>query len=268
MSKQWLFMSLLCIAVSVAQAQITKPEKNSRGYLRLGFSSFGDELNSDLSNFSVNNGGAVSGDASMRDNVLEGRYGAQRGYVLEFGRQYYFTKRSLLPVIDARLGLDWTQLSLTYNELNFSPIVERDVAAGYMVSEDQSAAASIATMIGPVFSIRPIGKLVVDARVQLAAVYYANLTNYSAYNEATEDERYFSFFPDLEEGEDEGIGALTQVASLAFKPNFGLTARYGAIGLALDYAPGSVKSDYMSDEGDGEAKFAHNVFQIKLSLTL
>ncbi len=259
-------MAMLCFAVSFAQAQITKQGKGSRGYLRLGFSSFGDELSDDLSNFSVDNGAAMSGDASLRDNMLAGRYGVQRGYVLEFGRQYYFTKRSLLPLIDGRLGLDWTQLSLTYNELDFAPIVERDLADGYYASEDQSAAVSISTKVGPVFSIRPIGKLVVDARVQLAAVYYANLTNYAAYNDTTDDERYFSFFPDLDE--EDGLGAVTQVANLFFKPNFGATARYGGLGLALDYAPGSVKAEYMSDEGDGEAKFKHNVFQIKLSLTL
>lgn len=265
MKKQWFLMALLCFAVSFAQAQITKEGKGSRGYLRLGFSSFGEELSDDLSNFSVNNGAGMSGDASMRDNVLAGRYGAQRGYVLEFGRQYYFTKKSLLPLFDARLGLDWTQLSLTYNELNFAPIVERDLADGYYADGDQSAAASISSMLGPVFSIRPIGKLVIDARVQVAAVYYANLTNYAAYNDV-DDERYFTFFPEM--GEDDGLGALTKVASLNFKPNFGATARYGALGLSLDYSPGSVKAEYLSDEGDGEAKFKHNVFQFKLSLTL
>src|SRR5690554_1762434 len=126
--------------------------------------------------------------------------------------------------------------------------------------------ASISSMLGPVVSIRPIGKLVVDARVQVAAVYYANMTNYEAYHEGTGDERYFSFFPDLDEDSD--IASLTKVASLGFKPNFGATVRYGAIGLAMDYAPGSIKSEYRAHDGDGEAKFKHNIFQIKLSLTL
>src|SRR5690554_1299294 len=164
MKKQWFLVAMLCCATAFAHAQIAKEGKSSRGYLRLGFSSFGEDLKSDLSNFSVNNASGMHGDASMLDNMLEGRYGAQRGYVLEFGRQYYFTKRSLLPAVDLRVGLDWTQLSLTYNEVHFAPIVERDVADGYLPSEDQSMTASISSMLGPVVSIRPIGKLVVDAR--------------------------------------------------------------------------------------------------------
>lgn len=265
MRKKLLVIASLCLVTLLAQGQITKEGRNSRGYLRFGFSSFGDELKDDLSNFSVDNDGSMLVEASLRDNILEGRYGTRRGYVFEFGRQYYFNKQSLIPLMDARLGLDWTQLSLTYNELDFSSIARRDEDRGYYANGDKSAAFSISSMIGPVFSISPISKLTIDARAQLAVVYYANLTNYYADNPVTNDEAYFSFFGDAEQ---EGLEAFTAAANLGFKPNFGATVRYGAIGLAVDYSPGSIKSEYRSDEGNGEAKFKHNVFQIKVSLTL
>src|SRR5690606_35499111 len=116
MKKQLLVLSVLLAVVNWSYGQITRDEsKMSRGYLRFGLSNFGQELKGDLSNFSVNDGGAFHAEASMLDNVLNGRYGAKRGYVLEFGRNYYFNKTSLLPLFNTKIGLDWTQLSLTYN---------------------------------------------------------------------------------------------------------------------------------------------------------
>ncbi len=274
MKKQLLALAVLLAATTWSYGQITKDDKLSRGYLRLGLSNFGRELNNDLSNFSVNDGGAFDSEASMLGNLKEGRYGAKRGYVFEFGRNYYFNTNSLLPLFDTKIGLDWTQLSFTYNELDWSSIVERDRADGYEVEEFDYFAASVSSKIGPVVSINFIDKLVLDVRAQLAATYFVNWLDYYAYNE--EDERYFTFFPEkeIEDVEEENVfSAFGKLGKFGLKQNYGATVRYGAIGLAIDYFPGSFKYDYETSEGGGEVqagkeKFKNNIFQIKLSLTL
>ncbi len=275
MKKQLLVLTVLLAAANWSFGQITRNEsKLSRGYLRLGFSNFGQELNDDLSNFSVDQGG-LAGDGTMLDNLREGRYGAKRGYVFEFGRNYYFNKTSILPIFNTKIGLDWTMLSLTYNELDWSSIVERDRAAGYEVEELGFFAASASSKLGPVISINLIDKLVLDVRAQLAATYFVNGLDYYAYND--DDERYFTFMPEEESSDDEegsdGIGAFTKLGKFGIKQNYGATVRYGVIGLSLDYFPGSFKFDYETSEGGGDIqsgteKFKNNVFQIKLSLTL
>ena len=269
MKKQLLLSALfLFSAVTWAQAQITSNEsKTSRGYLRVGFSNFGKELKNDLSNFSVNGASGVSGDMSILENLREGRYGSERGYVFEFGRNYYFNKTTLLPLFDTKIGLDWTQLSLTYNQLDWSDFAAKDVENGYEVEETSFFAGSASSKLGPVISINFIGKLVVDVRAQLAATYYFNSLNYAAYNDDTDEEKYFTFFPIGDEDE-EGFSAITKTGHFGFKQNYGATVRYGGIGLALDYFPGSLKGAYHSSEGDGEEKFKNNIFQIKISLTL
>ncbi|HWK57818.1 MAG TPA: hypothetical protein VNQ80_10785 [Parapedobacter sp.] len=267
MKKYALFLTITLSATLMAHGQITKEEKGSRGYLRLGLSNFGQELKDDLSNFSVNEGGSINTEASLLSNALEGRYGAERGYVFEFGRNYYFHRNSLLPILDARLGLDWTQLSLTYNKLNFDEMASVDEAAGYEVDATSFFAVSASSKLGPVFSISPLPKLVIDARLQLAATYHFSSVDYYAYDEARDDEKYFSFFPE-DEGEEEGFSAMTKAGNFGFKTNYGATLRYGGLGVALDYFPGKIKSSYQSNEGHGEAKFKNNMFQIKLSLTL
>ncbi|MEC3878820.1 hypothetical protein [Parapedobacter sp. 10938] len=272
MKKQLLVLTVLLATATWSYGQITRNEsKLSRGYLRLGFSNFGQELNDDLSNFSVDDGGLAS-DATMLENLLDGRYGAKRGYVFEFGRNYYFNKNSLLPIFDTKIGLDWTQLSLTYNELDWSSIIERDRAAGYEVDEMGFFAASASSKIGPVISINFIDKLVLDVRAQLAATYFVNGLDYYAYSE--DDERYFTFMPEEEDSEEvDGIAAFGKLGKFGFKQNYGATVRYSVIGLSIDYFPGSFKYAYETSEGGGdvqagEEKFKNNVFQIKLSLTL
>lgn len=273
MKKQLLVLAVLLATVTWSYGQITKNDtKLSRGYLRLGFSNFGQELKDDFSNFSVNDGGAFDHEASMLANLTNGRYGAKRGYVFEFGRNYYFNKTSLLPLFPTKIGIDWTQLSLTYNELDWSNIIERDRAAGYEVEEMDFFAASVSSKLGPVISVNLIDKLVVDVRAQLAATYFVGWLDYYAYND--EDERYFTFMPEKDVDEEEGgLGEFTKLGKFGFKQNYGATVRYGGIGLSLDYFPGSFKYEYETSEGNGEVqsgkeKFKNNMFQIKLSLTL
>lgn len=273
MKKQLLVLTVLLVAVNWSYGQITRDEsKRSRGYLRLGLSNFGQELKNDLSNFSVNDGGAFDGEASMLDNLLDGRYGAKRGYVLEFGRNYYFNKTSLLPLFDTKVGLDWTQLSLTYNELDWDGFINRDRAAGYEVDDAGFFAVSAASKIGPVISINFIDRLVLDVRAQLAATYFVNGLDYYAYND--DDERYFTFMPEEEDSNEiEGLAAFGKLGKFGIKQNYGATVRYGVIGLSIDYFPGSFKYEYETSEGNdevksGKEKFKNNMFQLKLSLTL
>src|SRR5690606_1352091 len=188
MKKQLLALTVLMATVTWSYGQITRDDsKMTRGYLRLGFSNFGQELSDDLSNFSVDNGGMAS-DATMLGNLTEGRFGAKRGYVLEFGRNYYFNQTSLLPIFDTKIGLDGPQLSLTYTDLDWSSGIDRDRAAGYEVDEFNYFAASVSSKAGPVISINFIDKLVLDVRAQLAATYFVNGLDYYAYSE--DDERY------------------------------------------------------------------------------
>ena len=273
MKKQLLVLAVLLATVTWSYGQITKNDtKLSRGYLRLGFSNFGQELRDDFSNFSVNEGGAFDGEASMLTNLTDGRYGAKRGYVFEFGRNYYFNKTSLLPLFPTKIGLDWTQLSLTYNELDWSSLIEKDKAAGYEVDEMDFFAASVSSKLGPVISVNLIDKLVVDVRAQLAATYFVSGLDYYAYSD--DDERYFTFMPEEEDSDDiSGLAAFGKLGKFGFKQNYGATVRYGGIGLSIDYFPGSFKYAYETSEGNGEVKsgeekFKNNMFQIKLSLTL
>lgn len=275
MKKQLLVLTVLLFAVTWSHAQITRDEsKLTRGYLRVGLSNFGQELKNDLSNFSVNDGGAFNSEASMLDNLLDGRYGAKRGYVVEFGRNYYFNKTSLLPLFPTKIGLDWTQLSLTYNDLDWSGFIERDRNAGYEVDEMGYFAFSASSKIGPVISINLISKLVVDVRAQLAATYFVNGLDYYAYNDNNDDERYFTFMPEEEDDDEvDGLAAFTKLGKFGIKQNYGATVRYGVIGLSLDYFPGSFRYEYETSEGNGEVKsgkekFKNNMFQIKVSLTL
>ena len=257
-------MTVLLASVTWSYGQITRNEyRMNRGYLRLGLNNFGE--------------GTLDANVPMLDNMLDGRYGAKSGYVLEFGRNYYFNRTSLLPLFDTKVGLDWTQLSLTYNELDWSTFIERDRAAGYEVDVTSFFAASASSKIGPVISVNFIGKLVLDVRAQLAATYFANGVDYYAYTD--DDDRYMTFMPEDGEGDDseeEGgvdLAAFGKLGKFGFKQTYGATVRYGPIGVAVDYFPGSFKYEYETSEGDGDVKagtekFKNNMFQIKLSLTL
>ncbi len=259
--KRFGLATLLLSAVLVSHAQITKEGKGNRGYFRLGLNNFGADLEADYANL---------GGRGVLNSMVDGAYGAGTGYALEFGRNYYFNKKSLLPIFDARIGLDWTQLALTYNELDWSETIAADEAEGYTVDASNSLAISASSKIGPVFSIAPIGKLVVDVRIQLAATYFVNTTDYWAYKEDDyDDERYFSFIDDSEDSEDASLfQQFAEFGKFGFKPNYGVTVRYGGLGLALDYSPGSIKTKYFSSEGNGEEPFKNNMLQFKLSLTL
>src|SRR5690554_7442266 len=112
-----LFLSSLFIAVVLmvnpvaAQRDIRDIHSNiggthatdfRKGYLRLGISSQLD--------------GEPNNSLSPASNVSEGQLGATLGYTLELGRKFYFNNSSAMPL---RYGLDWTIISLTYNDLDW-----------------------------------------------------------------------------------------------------------------------------------------------------
>lgn len=273
MKKQLSIIILLLVSVSWSYGQITSgPYEMNRGYLRFGLNNFGQELRNGMAGVAAGSNGALDERASMLGNVLDGRFGAKTGYVLEFGRNYYFNETSLLPVFDTKIGIDWTHLSITYNKLDWGGFIERDKAAGYDVDVTGFFGVSLASKAGPVISFNFIDRLVLDVRAQLAATYFVNGLDYWAYTDT--DDRYLTFVTTDEDDHDiDGLKAFGKLGKFGLKQNYGATLRYGAIGVAIDYFPGSFKYEYETQDADGvmrqgKEKFKNNMFQIKLSLTL
>ncbi len=230
-------------------------ERASWGYFRLGINHLGKELSADL---------------TMKENILAGYSGNKTGYVLEFGRNYYLHKKSLWPRFPTKIGLDWTQVSVTYNKLDFSQFVAQDLEDGYTIDRKSFSSITASSKLGPVVSVNVIRKLVVDVRAQVAYTVHAHVVDYEADNGS--EVKYLSFIREQEEGPGEGDPersfSLGRLFHTGWRPSYGLTARYGGIGVAIDYLAGNLNAGYISDEGDGEAKIKAGAVQFKLSLKL
>ena len=240
----------------VAYAQAAKPgETQSWGYFRFGINKLGKELSADL---------------TMKENILAGNSGKKTGYALEFGRNYYLHKKSLWPRFPTKIGLDWTHVSFTYNKLDFSQFVTQDLEEGYTVDRKSFSSITASSKLGPVVSVNLIRKLVVDVRVQIAYTVHAHVVDYEAGNGS--NTKYLSFIREQEEsggeGDPERSFSLGRLFHTGWRPAYGLTARYGGVGLAVDYFAGNLKAGYISDEGDGEANMKAGAVQFKLSLKL
>ena len=214
----------------------THPTDFRKGYLRLGISS---QLNSELNNSS-----------SPDLNVSEGQLGSTLGYSFELGRKFYFNNSSAMPL---RYGLDWTIISLTYNELNWNEYSE---AQGNMEAQ-LFPALSLASKLGPVVSFNPIEELILDARVQFAVSMSAIGLDY--YDDNTDD--YYTF---LTSGSESFIESISE---LGFHPSFGFTVRRKGIGLSVDYFTQKVVYDYSSYNTDGTVEFPINTIQLKLNFS-
>ncbi|WP_114790659.1 hypothetical protein U0035_19770 [Niabella yanshanensis] len=234
--------------VSILSAHAQKAERSPfrRGYLRLGINSLPGKINTAM---------------SPKENILASQYGAGTGLAFEMGKVYYFNKPESGDLIG--YGLDWTVISLTYNPLSKWKEYERQ--AGEPGATSKPLAASLSTKLGPAISFNPIEKLVIDARLQLMA--YAHGYNYS-YETGNNS---FQLENGIEEDSEEKI--LDNVL-FGFKPNMGITARRGIIGLSLDYAPGNTNMNYSEyTEVDqesttiyGKSKIKTNNLQLKLSV--
>ncbi len=245
MKKQFtLLFSVLVFSVSVAMAQTGTITNFRKGYLRLGINILGNSFDESL---------------SPTENVLAGNLGASKGYAFEFGKSYYFNNDDALPF---RYGLDWTVLSFSYNKFNWEDHISEDVEY-----EGGKFAIGLSSKLGPVISINPVEKVIIDARLQIVPQLY--FYDFSYYNNSDEND-YFSFIDEDPEGMDEDYDPEKVMDRLFFglKPNFGVTIRRNALGLALDYSPGKIKTQYSSYEGHGTEKLKVSAFQIKLSLTL
>jgi len=244
-------LSVLIFITLAANAQNTSSRPAFRnGHLRLGLNYLGNKMDNNL---------------SPKTNVFNGNFGAETGYVLELGRNFYFNKNSTSPI---RFGLDWTYISLSYNKMgwdNYSNVT----GTNDIVIDGSSIAASVSGKLGPVIAFNPVEKLVIDARFQIApSVYFFDQGYYNS--EGQSNEQYFEFADYERENIEDGYDAESFKNRLSFgvKTALGITVRRKAIGLALDYIPGKVKLNYDSNEGHGQDKIKANNLQLKLSFQL
>jgi hypothetical protein len=168
-----LLLPLLTMAFLQVHAQQRSVFRS--GYVRLGINKLGDDLSNSL---------------SPKENVFDGRYGATSGYIFEFGHAYYFRNKEKAKGIN--FGLDWTILSLTYNKIDkWEDYATASRIAGAYV-DGTKIAASISSKLGPVISINPVEKLVLDFRFQVAPTVRFFDLEYGE-DSPTDQGRYFSF---------------------------------------------------------------------------
>ncbi|MDN3671035.1 hypothetical protein QWY93_17105 [Echinicola jeungdonensis] len=206
-----------------------------KGYMRLGFIAIPkSEMDYTLSPF---------------DNLQAGRTGAGLGYTLEFGRNYYFNHSGHSLI---KYGLDWTVISINYSELDW-----RDYSEARLNSETDQAKfhyLSLASKLGPVLSINPIEKLVLDFRVQVGISFHSMLVDYY------EDNNGDSFSLTGGEG-----SPLESISELSIFPNLGITIRRKWIGFAMDYFKQTPRLNYSSElEGEGTVDVPISTKQIKM----
>ncbi|HMR82797.1 MAG TPA: hypothetical protein PKE30_06685 [Niabella sp.] len=225
---------LCCVSASFSQNE-RSPFR--RGYLRLGLNNLPGKIDHNL---------------SPKQNILASNYGSGTGFVLEMGKAYYFNRPQSEDLIG--YGLDWTVFSLTYNPLKKWGAYENDKGDAGATSDP--LVASLSTRLGPVVSFKPVEKLIIDARVQLAvSAYHFN------YEYAGSSEYLFLQNGYKDEDDSNALGIVT----LGFKPSFGFSVRRGIIGLALDYAPGKTKMNYEEGTGNYEDGYTYNKANISTS---
>lgn len=254
MKKLYLVLALSFIMITGINAQSRSAFRS--GYLRVGLNALGNDLEFDQ---------------SPKQNVFDGNFGAAQGYVLELGRIFYLKDRSLIAPLN--YGIDWTYLSLNYNELDQWDAYGVATGQSYALGGENLAAA-VSTKIGPVVSFNLIDKVVVDARLQLAPTFRLFDMSYYEMDQNGDDARYFSFTDDMSGAGDDDYNAdsFSNRVGFGIQTNFGLTLRRKAIGVALDVVSGSVKNSYEALENGttsfGKEKIKATNVQFKLSLTL
>lgn len=245
-------MTFFMFSYSQSDSAVAKPWKSpfKTTYTRLGVNMAGGNLDPSLSPW---------------NNVMNGNHGAGIGFVLESGRIFYFLKKSRERLIN--VGLDWTFISLSYNPVkknwkNYAAAVGKPDAeiAGLLPFGGGGTTpfiGSVASRLGPVVSINPVEKLVIELRGQVSAGAYSYLMGYN------EDVRRFVTFDDRED-------VKVKYFLFAIKPSVGITIRRGRLGLAFDYSPGKTNMDYTATDANGAdangtMKVPFNSMQFKLS---
>jgi hypothetical protein len=251
MIKNLFFLLALFLYTSLPSTVVGQSAFRS-AYTRLGINKLGSDLDHNLSPF---------------QNVFDGRYGAGTGYVFEFGRIFYFKNKDKPGMIN--YGLDWTYLSLNYNKMDGWEAYGAASGAQSYYIEGTGIAAAISSKIGPVLSINPIEKLVVDVRFQIAPVARFFDLSYEE-EEAGGDGRYFYFTN--ESGDDDDSESIQNRIAFGVATSYGITVRRKSFGLSVDYVSGKVKSNYDSYDGStflfGKEKIPARNLHFKLSLTL
>lgn len=241
----------LVLAILVTIPNVYAQQSRSvfrKGYQRFGISSLGS---------------AVANELSPKENFANGNYGARSGLVFESGHIYYFRSKAKARKIN--YGLDWTFVSMSFNQLsgwnNYSSMA--DIGSPF--------SAAISSKLGPVFSFNPTEKLVIDLRAQVAPVYrFTNFYYESSYDEnQPENYRYYALYDDYNEIKDFAKNNF----AFGIGTNVGITVRRKAIGLSLDYLPVKMKTNFISEEGSNDVtmekiNIKSNSLQFKLSLSL
>ena len=246
---------LLGISINLQAQDLRSPFRD--GYLRIGLNTLGKGLDYNL---------------PPKQNVFNGRYGAKTGYVIEFGRLFYFKSRYTKEPIN--YGIDWTLLSLNYNKTDEWVDYALQSGGASKNATDTRIAAAISSKLGPVISFNPIEKVVFDARIQVVPIIrFFDLLYHQ--NEDEPNERYFTFANYSREEDDPNFDAEDVKNRMAFgmETSFGLTLRRKSIGLAIDYVQGKVKTNYNAYEANegatsGRVKISTPNMQVKLSVTL
>ncbi len=221
---------LLAVILLSVTFQLNAQERSAfrSGYLRLGINELGDPLDQSMS--------------PIR-NIFDGRYGASRGYALEFGNIYYFGSKDHKGFFN--VGLDWTILSFNYNKLDKWEEYGANSGAKNVEIGGKKFALSASTKLGPVISMNLIEKIVIDARFQFAPTVRYYDFSYRE-NPGQNSERYFSFTNYSKAIEDPSFNAESIKNRLSFglARSFGVTLRRNTLGVSADYITGDVKSYY------------------------
>jgi hypothetical protein len=239
-----LAFSICSFASAADSTGMVSPKKIFKtGYARLGISFPGTAPNVSQTAF---------------DNFQNGTMGEGLGYRFDIGHIFYFLDRKQPRKVN--VGLDWTILSLRYAKIdqwnNYQP------KPGYTLEiDDLSMTVSANTKLGPVVAFNPIGKLVIEGRAQLTYGLNGMYFSLDEYDENYDSRQYFGTV--AEEFGDVGLG---------FGSSFGVTARWGFIGLALDYSQSKLPVLYEAYEAGGEDisgshKYPFKSLDLKLSFT-
>ncbi|WP_158799233.1 hypothetical protein [Pedobacter sp. L105] len=212
-------------------------------------------------------GSSPDNNLSPKQNILKGNYGASTGFVFESGKIFYFQES--YRGTEMNYGLDWTFVSLNYNEMNqWNKYGKLAVSQDYAIRGSRITAA-ISSKVGPVISFNPIEKVVVDVRAQLAPTF--RLFDFSYYaNTDTPGSDYFSFKNSKQANNDANPESLKNRVGFGLQENFGVTIRRNIIGLSLDYITGKVKANYEARDNNvttnGKIKIPAHQLQAKISV--
>ena len=167
---------------------------------------------------------------SIKQNILNGNYGARNGYLFELGTRIYFNNDEHR----LRYGLNWTFLSASYNRMDWTSFIATKGG-----STGDAFTLGLSSKLGPVMSYHIAGKLVADVHFQLAPTLQYSTFYYLPANYGS--------------GENFSFNADNVSDIFGVKTSTGIGVRWGVIGLSADYMKGKVNSSFIySNTATGE----------------